>query len=402
MRQFRFVGSERASLSLFLSLSLWVSLAVCLESVVRAHVRVFEGNHHHDYYYYYRHHHHHHNNNNNNNMAARGNPYFVDPKKGEVNELRGLLTNAAIMRDAKKKREVIKKVIGYMTHGIDVSSLFPNMVMQASTHDMIVKKMVYMYLTKYALENSELALLCVNTLCKDCEDMDPMIRGLALRSLTSLRLASLVEYILQPLAAGLKDKSGYVRKTAVIGVMKLFHVVPETIEEAGMIDTVKQMIADRDAQVVSNVIVCLSEVQRTTGGITITRGLCVRLLKKIKQFNDWSQCIVLDFLWHYEPGSNKECFHIMNALENCLQVSHSGVVMGATKIFLKYSKILGGKFAPKIFARLKTPLMTLLANPSPESDFVVLTHIKALCTRQPGMFRENYKMFFLRSVCSQR
>eukprot|EP00750_Incisomonas_marina_P024971 INCI5256.2.p1 GENE.INCI5256.2~~INCI5256.2.p1 ORF type:complete len:687 (+),score=149.39 INCI5256.2:190-2061(+) len=300
------------------------------------------------------------------------------------------------MRDAKKKREVIKKVIGYMTHGIDVSSLFPNMVMQASTHDMIVKKMVYMYLTKYALENSELALLCVNTLCKDCEDMDPMIRGLALRSLTSLRLASLVEYILQPLAAGLKDKSGYVRKTAVIGVMKLFHVVPETIEEAGMIDTVKQMIADRDAQVVSNVIVCLSEVQRTTGGITITRGLCVRLLKKIKQFNDWSQCIVLDFLWHYEPGSNKECFHIMNALENCLQVSHSGVVMGATKIFLKYSKILGGKFAPKIFARLKTPLMTLLANPSPESDFVVLTHIKALCTRQPGMFRENYKMFFLR------
>jgi AP-4 complex subunit beta-1 len=86
---------------------------------------------------------------------------------------------------------------------------------------------------------------------------------------------------------------------------------------------------------VSNVIVALSEIQRATGGIVLTRGLCVRLLKKMKTFNDWSQCIVLDFLFHYKPDSNKECFAIMNALDSCLQVSHSGVVLGATKIFLK-------------------------------------------------------------------
>jgi AP-4 complex subunit beta-1 len=308
--------------------------------------------------------------------ATGGNPYFVDPKKGEVNELRALLTNVNIMREQSKKREVIKKVIGYMTLGIDVSSLFPNMVMQASTNDMIVKKMVYMYLTKYALENSELALLCVNTLCKDCEDMDPMIRGLALRALSGLRLASLVEYILRPLGAGLKDKSAYVRKTAVVGVMKIFHVVPETIEEAGYIDTVKAMINDRDPQVVSNVIVCLSEVLRTKGGISINRPLCVRLLKKIKSFNDWSQCIVLEFLWHYEPSSNQECFHIMNALDSCLVYSHSGVVLAAAKIFLKYGEVLGDNFSAKIFQRLKTPFLTLLANPSPESDYIVLCHIK--------------------------
>jgi hypothetical protein len=38
-------------------------------------------------------------------------PYFIDPKKSEVNELRALLRNPAIERDLKKKREVIKKVI---------------------------------------------------------------------------------------------------------------------------------------------------------------------------------------------------------------------------------------------------------------------------------------------------
>ena len=38
-----------------------------------------------------------------------------------------------------------------------------------------------------------------------------------------------MEYIQQPLQAGLQDKSAYVRKTAVMGVVKLFYVAPEVI-----------------------------------------------------------------------------------------------------------------------------------------------------------------------------
>ena len=49
-------------------------------------------------------------------------------KKGEVNELRTLLRSVANERDNNKKREAIKKVIAYMTLGIDVSRLFSDMV----------------------------------------------------------------------------------------------------------------------------------------------------------------------------------------------------------------------------------------------------------------------------------
>ena len=48
--------------------------------------------------------------------------------------------------------------------------------------------MVYLYLSTYAKQNSELALLTVNTLRKDASDRNPMVRGLALRSMCSLRL----------------------------------------------------------------------------------------------------------------------------------------------------------------------------------------------------------------------
>ena len=76
--------------------------------------------------------------------------FFVDHKKGEVNELRQLLRAVALDKDPAKKRDVIKKVIAYMTLGIDVSRLFPEMVKASRTDDLVMKKMIYLYLTTYA------------------------------------------------------------------------------------------------------------------------------------------------------------------------------------------------------------------------------------------------------------
>lgn len=53
----------------------------------------------------------------------------IEHKKGEVNELKTSLRNPAIDRDPEKKREVVKRVIAYMTLGIDVSKLFSEMIM---------------------------------------------------------------------------------------------------------------------------------------------------------------------------------------------------------------------------------------------------------------------------------
>ena len=55
--------------------------------------------------------------------------YFVDHKKGEVNELRALLQNPDVQRDPQRKRDVLKRVVAYQTLGIDVSRLFPEMML---------------------------------------------------------------------------------------------------------------------------------------------------------------------------------------------------------------------------------------------------------------------------------
>ena len=53
-------------------------------------------------------------------------------------------------KDVNRKRDIIKKVIAYMTLGIDVSRLFTEMIMAIETKDIVVKKMVYHYLSNYA------------------------------------------------------------------------------------------------------------------------------------------------------------------------------------------------------------------------------------------------------------
>ena len=59
----------------------------------------------------------------------------------------------AIDKDINKRRDVIKKVIAYMTLGIDVSKLYPEMVKASRTEDVVMKKMIYLYLINYAEQN---------------------------------------------------------------------------------------------------------------------------------------------------------------------------------------------------------------------------------------------------------
>ena len=52
---------------------------------------------------------------------------------------------------------------------------------------MIQKKLVYLYLVHYATVDPQKTMMAISCLQKDCFDDDPVIRGLSLRSLCSVR-----------------------------------------------------------------------------------------------------------------------------------------------------------------------------------------------------------------------
>jgi vesicle coat complex subunit len=288
-----------------------------------------------------------------------------------------------------------------MTLGLDVSRLFPDMIMACNarggasdaSNNLVIKKMVYLYLTNYAQSNSELTLLVINTLQKDCRDEDPMIRGLALRSLSSLRLRSILEYVVTPLKAGLSDSSGYVRQAAVMGVLKVFHLSPELVKDSDMIDELYRMIRDREPQVVVNALMSLNEMLAEEGGVVINQAIIGHLLARLREFSDWGQCIILELLCKYDPANEDELFGIMNLLDTWLRVANSAVVLATVKTFIKLTNSVP-EVQRQVYLRLKTPILTLMASASSEISYAVLAHVAIVVDRAPGVFDDEFKQFF--------
>lgn len=122
--------------------------------------------------------------------------------RGEVVEARAQLAKLPTASGNKpeviaQKIDIFRKVLSHCTIGIDMSGVFMEMVNCAvSSHDNLkLKKMLYLYIVICAQQKPDLILLTINLLTKDCRDQDPTIRGLALRSLCSLRVLNLSEYL---------------------------------------------------------------------------------------------------------------------------------------------------------------------------------------------------------------
>ena len=332
--------------------------------------------------------------------AAVPESYFTESRKGEVNELRNLLRNFGTERDPLRKREIIKKVIAYMTLGIDVSRLFTDMMLVIETRDLVIKKMVYLFLCNYATTHPDLAQMCTNSLVKDCGNDDPMVRGLALRSLCSLRLPQMVEYISEPLRRSLTDGHAYVRKTGVMGILKLYYLDAEAFERCNFVDILYDMLRDPDASVVSNCIIVLNEIM--PNGMAINRAIMLHLLNRIHEFSEFGVIEVLELIPRYIPANDDEGFQIMNLLDPVLRTSNSGAVLATIRAFLS----IAGKddtLKRQVVTRIKSPFVTLVSSGSSELVHCLLQNVEALVDLCPGIFDDEYRQFYIKysvsSIC---
>ena len=83
-------------------------------------------------------------------------------KKNEIQEIKDDLNKKSIA----VKQSAIRKIIGAMTLGKDVSILFPNIIKNMETPDLKLKKLIYLYIINYARIHTELAILATNTFQK--------------------------------------------------------------------------------------------------------------------------------------------------------------------------------------------------------------------------------------------
>ena len=169
------------------------------------------------------------------------------------------------------------------------------------------------------------------------------------------------------------------------------------IETNGYIAQLYRMLEDVDANVVTNVIYALNELQLTQGGMEITQTTILNLLNRISEFSEWGLNAILDLVARYNPASEDESFAIMNLLDPVLRTANSGAVLATFKCFMKLS-VMSPDLQPQIIARSKPPMLTLITGGHPEIQYTLLKHLQIILHRKAaaGIFDDEYRQFYVR------
>jgi vesicle coat complex subunit len=157
------------------------------------------------------------------------------------------------------------------------------------------------------------------------------------------------------------------------------------------------MLQDLDANVITNVIRAIDELQITNGGIEVNQSTVMNLLNRIGEFSEWGLNTILELVARYKPASEDEIFAIMNLLDPVLRTANSGAVLATFKCFMKLTANLK-HLHPQIYLRSKPPLLTLITGSHSELQFVMLKHLELILIEPEakGIFDDEYRQFFVR------
>lgn len=297
------------------------------------------------------------------------------------------------------RKEAVKKVIASMTTGKDVSNLFPDVLKNVQTDDMELKKLVYLYLMNYAKSQPELVILAINSICKDSEDANPLVRALAIRTMGCLRVERVLDYLCEPLRKALYDENAYVRKTAATCVAKVAELSPALAEENGFIQMLQGMLADGNASVIANAVTALLEIQAQNPDLAafqLDSRVANRLISVINECTEWGQIAILDALAYYVPADEGEAILFLEKIIPRLQHANSCLVLSTIKVIVIYLDQLAcdHPLHDSIKKKLVPPLVSLLDAPL-ELQFVALRNISLILQKYPGLtLTQNVRPFF--------
>jgi vesicle coat complex subunit len=198
----------------------------------------------------------------------------------------------------------MKWLLANMSKGRNVSDFFSAVVKLVGVPNLEVRKMVYIYLARYAnhdAECRELALLSINAFQRGLSDREPLCRSLALRVLTVLDVPDVLQLQILGVQTCIKDGSPYVRKCAVGAIGKLHPrcVGAGDLSQAENLVNVLTRVLEEEAStmVLTSAIITFTEIcpQR----LELLHGCYRKICHLLTDMDEWGQVVVIDTLMRY-------------------------------------------------------------------------------------------------------
>lgn len=233
-------------------------------------------------------------------MAMRGisgDAHFFEESMN-WDRIRKLLDNKLGVAGHSEKLEAMKALLASISKGEDVSMFFADVVKNVIVASVEVKKLVYMYLVHYADANSqcrELALLSINSFQKDLADPNQLIRALALRVMTSIRVRDILQIQLIAIRKCTADSSAYVRKCAANAISKIFVVDPE--QKDVLAEIIGKLLNDASTMVLGSAVQALVEV--CPDRLDLLHRPFRKMCHLLADLDEWGQTVTINVLIRY-------------------------------------------------------------------------------------------------------
>uniref|UniRef100_A0A7N6ANT4 AP-3 complex subunit beta n=1 Tax=Anabas testudineus TaxID=64144 RepID=A0A7N6ANT4_ANATE len=336
------------------------------------------------------------------------------------------------------KLEAMKRIVAMIARGKNASDLFPAVVKNVACKNIEVKKLVYVYLVRYAEEQQDLALLSISTFQRGLKDPNQLIRASALRVLSSIRVTIIVPIMMLAIKEAASDMSPYVRKTAAHAIPKLYSLDPEQKDQ--LIEVIEKLLADKTTLVAGSVVMAFEEVcpERIDLIHKNYRKLCNLLI----DVEEWGQVVIINMLTRYartqflnpnineslleEGGSGEKTFYgsdedeeedeeekekkaeaaamakrkpyvmdpdhrlLLRNTKPLLQSRNAAVVMAVAQLYFH--------LAPKAEVGVIAKALVRLLRSHSEVQYVVLQNVATMTIKRRGMFEPYLKSFYIRST----
>nr|XP_019937827.1 PREDICTED: AP-3 complex subunit beta-1 [Paralichthys olivaceus] len=324
------------------------------------------------------------------------------------------------------KLEAMKRIVGLIAKGKNASELFPAVVKNVASKNIELKKLVYVYLVRYAEEQQDLALLSISTFQRALKDPNQFIRASALRVLSSIRVPIIVPIMMLAIKEAAADLSPYVRKTSAHAIQKLYSLDPDQKEQ--LIEVIEKLLKDKSTLVAGSVVMSFEEV--CPDRIDLIHKNYRKLCNLLVDVEEWGQVVIISMLTRYartqfvspwKEGAmfdedNEKAFYDSDSEEKkdqteakpyimdpdhrlllrntkpLLQSRNTAVVMSVAQLYWH--------LAPKHEVTIVTKSLVRLLRSHREVQYIVLQNIATMSIQRKGMFEPYMKSFYVRSTDS--
>ncbi|XP_068952383.1 AP-3 complex subunit beta-1 isoform X1 [Petaurus breviceps papuanus] len=323
------------------------------------------------------------------------------------------------------KLDAMKRIVGMIAKGKNASELFPAVVKNVASKNIEIKKLVYVYLVRYAEEQQDLALLSISTFQRALKDPNQLIRASALRVLSSIRVPIIVPIMMLAIKEASADLSPYVRKNAAHAIQKLYSLDPEQKEM--LIEVIEKLLKDKSTLVAGSVVMAFEEV--CPDRIDLIHRNYRKLCNLLVDVEEWGQVVIIHMLTRYartqfvspwkendniEEKSEKNFYEsdeeqkeksdkikisyamdpdhrmLIRNTKPLLQSRNAAVVMAVAQLYWHLS--------PKSEAGIISKSLVRLLRSNREVQYIVLQNIATMSIQRKGMFEPYLKSFYVRST----